>query len=146
MNEFEYGAEVEITKVTIDSVEGKRLAQESFTEIIDAPKSTSKQAAVSQREITKEELIETLKHTIRDISNNLIAEEGIGSHELGYIYNVLMNHIRVKLLDGKSAGLASETSLIHALNHRGTITHNFKSRPGLIASIVKYRKEIQNGR
>jgi len=144
LSEFEYGAEVEITRVDIERVEGKKLAMGSFTELIDAPRIPLIKTQEKKSE-SKEEMIDSLKHNVRDIANVLIAEEGIGSHELGYIYHVLMNHVREKILNGKSAGLATEESLQHAINHRYTLLHNFRARPGLIASIVKYRMELKNG-
>ena len=142
--EFEYGTEAEITKVNIQQVEGKKLAKDSFTEIIDAPNLPKNNLAAIATEYSKEKLIDTLKHTIRDIANILIIEEGIGSHELGYVYNILMDHVREKLLNGMSAGMANNELIIRALNNRSALQHNFKSRPGLIASIVKYRKETKN--
>jgi len=52
----------------------------------------------------------------------------------------LMDHVREKLLDGKSAGTANLQSLTHALSHRYNLLRNFKEKPGLVASIVKYKK------
>lgn len=144
INSFEYGVDVEITKVEIENVKGKNISDPmGFFEIIDAPtiRATSKSKVSVQ---TKEEMIETLKHSVRDIANYLLKEEGIGSHELGYLYNVLMNHIRVKLLDGNSAGNATEEQLKHAIHHRVSIQHNFSSINGLLSSIIKY-KATNNG-
>ncbi|MBF8296933.1 MAG: Helicase ATP-binding protein [Bacteroidetes bacterium] len=90
--------------------------------------------------LTREELIDELKHTVRDTADILLAEEGVGSHELGYLYNIIMDHVRMKMLDGKSAGAASAESLKHALRQRHNLSRNFKEKPGLVASIVKYRK------
>jgi hypothetical protein len=92
-----------------------------------------------------EEMIETLKHSVRDIASELLAEEGIGSHELGYIYGILMDHMRGKLLGGKSAGEAPMDSLKRALWHcRNGLPRNIKEKPGLIASMVKYKKAGAN--
>lgn len=143
LNEFSYGLDTEISRVKIKSVEGRKLIEGGFTEIIDAPNTSN--IKIEKEEESKEYLIDGLKHTIRDISEDLLADAGIGSHELGYFYNVLMDHVQIKLLEGKSLGVAKETLLKHALNHRYTISNNFKSRPGLISSIVKYKKEKKNG-
>lgn len=85
--------------------------------------------------------VETLKHSVRDIAADLLAEEGIGSHELGYLYNILMDHVRRNCCCGQSAGTAQAQDLQHALNHLSRLAANFKSKPGLIASIVKYKEE-----
>jgi hypothetical protein len=143
LESFEYGAEVEISKVEIDSVKGRRLDEDGFIEIIDAPPPMK----VEERndEPVLEELIETLKHSVRDIAAELLADEGIGSHELGYIYGVLMDHMRSKLLGGKSAGEAPMDSLKRALWHcRNALPRNIKEKPGLIASMVKYKKAGAN--
>lgn len=138
LNSFEYGSEVEISKVEIESVKGTNLFGEGFTEIREAPAVYRKSAEPQEK--SAEELIDELKHTVRDIADALLAEEGIGSHELGYLYNVLMDHIQNKLLDGKSAGLATVESIKHALRQRYILIRNFKDKPGLVASIIKYRK------
>jgi len=45
------------------------------------------------------------------------------------------------MLAGKTVGAASAEELRHALNRRHRMAANFKAMPGLVASIVKYRKE-----
>jgi hypothetical protein len=81
---------------------------------------------------------------VRDIAEDLLAEEGIGSHEKGYLYGVLMNHVSKKMLGGKTVGMASVEELRHALNRRHRMATNFKLTPGLVSSIVKYRREAQH--
>ena len=85
-----------------------------------------------------------LKNSVRDIAADLLAEEGIGSHELGYLYGVLMDHVSQQMLDGKTVGTASVEALRHALNRRHQMAANFKSRPGLVASIVQYKPEVRH--
>jgi len=51
-----------------------------------------------------------------------------------------------KLLNGTSAGLASVELLRHALAHRHDIMGNFRRNPGLVTSIVKYKKEGDHAR
>jgi len=146
LNSFDYSSEVEITKVNITKVEGKNIVQGSFVEIIDAPQNDSfKVKEKTEKYQSKEELIDQLKHIIRDIAELLLAEEGVGSHELGYFYNILMDHVQAKLLDKKSAGNSSIEELTHAIIHRSSIINNFKEFPGLVESIVKYKKEVTNG-
>ena len=89
------------------------------------------------------ELAESLKNSVRDIAANLLAEEGVGSHELGYFYGVLMDHVNKRMLGGKTLGAAAIEELRHALNRRHRMAANFKNIPGLVSSIVKYKKEVQ---
>ena len=85
------------------------------------------------------QLAELLNNSVRDIASNLLAEEGIGSHELGYLYGVLMNHVSTRMLSGKTVGTATVEELRHALNRRHRMASNFKNMPGLVTSIVKYK-------
>lgn len=138
LESFEYGLDVEISKVEIASVEGKKLEKGSFVEIVDGPAVLSRNK--TEQQLTHDELVDQLKHTVRDVASSLLADEGVGSHELGYFYGVLMDHVRSKLLNGSSAGAAADNLLRHALNHRHTIAANFQQKPGLVASIINHRK------
>ncbi len=89
---FEYGADVEISRVEIEGIESKDLFKSDFTQIIDPP--LSGRTAPKESKFSQIELRDLLKHTVRDIADALLADEGIGSHELGYFYGVLMDHIR----------------------------------------------------
>jgi len=142
LNGFEYGAEVEISKVEIDAVIGRRLFGDDFIEILS--ESDRSQIEEEEQETSKEELARTLKGIVRDICRALLAKEGIGSFELGYLYGVMMDHIKQKLLNNCSIGLASEESLRRAIHHRYTILHNVLKFNGLVTGIVKYRKSDAN--
>jgi type III restriction enzyme len=138
--QFEYGVDVEITKVEIEGVTAHKLDKDGFIEIHEPPLA-SHPKQTDEKEPIASEMVETLKHSVRDIAANLLAEEGIGSHELGYLYNVMMDHVCVKLLHDQSAGTAQVRDLQHALNHLPRLAYNFKSKSGLVASIIKYKKE-----
>lgn len=137
---FNYTVETEITKVEIASVEARALNGSGFKELHEAPTPNrlGKEPAGTDNAA---ELAESLKNSVRDIASNLLAEEGIGSHELGYIYGVLMDHVRRRMLGGKALGAATIEELRHALNRRHRMAANFKNAPGLVNSIVKYKKE-----
>jgi type III restriction enzyme len=142
LDSFEYGADVEISRVEIEGVEGKDLFKSDFTHIIDPPEHARPQSA--ENKLSKEELADLLKNSVRDIASALLADEGIGSHELGYFYGVLMDHVRAKLLGGATVGSATPELIKHALLHRHNLIANFKQRQGLVNSIIKYRKESPN--
>jgi hypothetical protein len=100
LDEFNYAVETEITKVEIASVLAKALDGSGFLEIHEPPTPyrTGKQAAENENAA---ELAESLKHSMLDIAEDLLAEEGIGSHEKGYLYGVLMDHVGKKMMGGK---------------------------------------------
>jgi type III restriction enzyme len=140
---FDYSLDTEISRVEVVSVEGRLLNGSGFVEIHEAPADYAVQRAVD--EITDPaELAEILKHSVRDIAEDLLAEEGIGSHELGYLYGVLMSHVSRKMLDGKTVGTSSVEALRRAIKRRHKMASYFKDRTGLVASIVTYKPEAEH--
>lgn len=145
LSTFDYTVETEISRVEIASVEARALDGSGFLEVREAP-------AIYSTRKTRDEisdpvvLAERLKNSVRDVAANLLAEEGIGSHELGYLYGVLIDHVSVQMLGGKTVGTASVDELRHALNRIHSMAANFKNRPGLVSSIVNYKPEAQNAK
>jgi len=139
---FQYGVGVEISKVEIDAVTSKHLFGHNFIEILSESDRSS--IHTKPKEISRDEMEDMLKKNIRDIGSALLAEEGIGSFELAYFYGVLMDHAKKKLLNNSTVGLAADENLKHAIRHRTTIYHNFRKLPGLVTSIVKYKKGVHN--
>jgi len=141
LDDFNYTVETEITKVEVAGVEAKMLDGSGFKELHGPPKPARGQKTAASGGESAAVLGEQLKHSVLDIAEDLLAEEGIGSHEKGYLYGVLMDHASKKLLEGKTVGAAPVEALRHALNRRHRLAANFKGMPGLVGSIVKYRKE-----
>lgn len=140
LDSFHYETETEITKVEIKSVEALVLDGSKFREVHDPP-AIYRVGKVVDETTDPAQLAELLKNSVRDVASDLLAEEGIGTHELGYLYGVLMGHVSKRMLAGKTVGAATAEELRHALNRRHRMSANFKAMPGLVASIVKYRKE-----
>ncbi len=103
---FDYALGTEISRVEIASVEGRLLNGSGFLEIHEAPAVYAVHKAPDEIN-DPAELAEMLKHSVRDIAADLLAEEGIGSHELGYLYGVLMSHVSKQIINSM-AGLESE--------------------------------------
>jgi len=111
-----------------------------FREIHEAPTAYIVKKPI--KEITDPaELADRLKKNVRDHAADLLADEGIGSHELGYLYGVLMSHVSKKMLNGKTVGTASLEELHHALNRISKMSANIKAKPGLVNSIVSHKVE-----
>ncbi len=140
---FNYAVETEITKVEIKSVEARTLDGSGFLELHEPP-TPYRGGETAKETVSASVLAELLKNSVRDIAENLLAEEGIGSHEKGYLYGVLMDHVSARMLGGKTAGTASAEELRHALNRRHRLATNFKAMPGLVGSIVKNKKEAHH--
>jgi type III restriction enzyme len=135
---FDYLIETEISRVDIRSVEGRRLDGQGFREIHGAP-TTHAMGKTALESADSAELSDRLKNSVRNIADNLLAEEGIGSHELGYLYGILMDHVGAKMLSGKTIGTSNIDELRHALNRLHNMANNFKTHAGLVPSIVKYK-------
>ena len=99
---FNYTVETEITKVEIASVEARTLDGSGFKELHEPP-TPYRVGKVPVETDNATELAESLKNSVRDIAANLLAEEGVGSHELGYFYGVLMDHVNKRMLGGSKS-------------------------------------------
>lgn len=136
---FDYTREVEITRVTLGGVISQTLDGSGFRAIDSAPGVVPGRQAPA--EINDPALLgDQLKHTVRDTAAQLLADEGIGTHELGYLYNVLMDHVNAQLLGGNTIATANLEQLRHALNCRNQLSRNFRDHPGLVTSIVMYKE------
>jgi superfamily II DNA or RNA helicase len=145
LNEFDYTIETEISRVEIANVRGQLLNGSGFREIHEPPASSRVRKTIDEISDPME-LAETLKNSVRNIAANLLAEEGIGSHELGYLYGVLIDHVSGRMLGSKTVGTANVDELRHALNRIHSMSSNIKKRPGLVSSIVNYKLEVQNAK
>jgi type III restriction enzyme len=135
---FDYTVDVEISKVTLGGVVSRQLDGSGFRTIDTAPLIPAGRRTPDEID-DPAVLGEMLKQTIRDEAAYLLAEEGIGSHELGYFYNVLMDHVSNKMLGGGTVGAASVEQLRHALKSRHALKANFMQRPGLVTSVVEHK-------
>jgi len=144
LDQFQYSDDVEITEVTIDGVTAKALDSSGFIEIHGPPSMPVPHPTLIAAELTAADMARILNQFVRDIGSALLAEDGIGSHELGYLYRVMMDHIRVKFLHDKTPGSAEPQDLKHAINRFPQFALHLKSRPGLVASIVKYKGGSSN--
>ncbi|MBI4690584.1 MAG: DEAD/DEAH box helicase family protein [Nitrospirae bacterium] len=129
-------SEVEITRVNLSGIKGVSLDETRRLEIHTPPDVTSSE---SNGKEDNGNFIEKLKQNVLDMGIALLYEAGIGSHERGYMYNVLMDHIRDKMFKGESAGFASKEDLKLALLKLPEIGRNFSSLPGLVEGIVRDR-------
>lgn len=82
----------------------------------------------SKKELSKEELVELLKSEVVEMSSNLLFEAGFGGLKKGLLYNTIMDHIKDKLLDGKSLSDASKEQIEVALINLEDVRKNF-SKP-----------------
>ena len=94
-----------------------------------------------QKEFSKDELIELLKEEVVEMASNLLFEAGFGGLKKGILYNTMMDHIKVKLLNNKNLSDASKEEIEVALANLEDVRKNF-SKP-IITGILGGRKNAQ---
>ena len=134
---FEYPVQgVEITKVEIESVTGIELGLRKRLEVVSAPDRDSSFTAEFNPD---DDLIrQSIKDEVIRMSEELLIEAGIPVAHKGKVYNVILNHINKRLLDGNTIGLAERPQLILTLRNLERVRSNFQSTPALIQSIVRF--------
>jgi hypothetical protein len=79
-----------------------------------------------QKEIlTKEELEELLKEQIVEMASDLLLEYGYGGLKKGILYNVIMDHIKLRLFSGKTLSETKKEEIEIVLDNLEEIRKNF---------------------
>lgn len=128
---------VEITKVTLRGIRSIHLGEDRQAEYEEAPQDQEITEVSSEQESIPEELREDLKNRVLELATELLYEHGFGSIYKSLLYDVVMEHIGKKILQGKTAGLATQIDLEFAIYKLEEIRKAFK-KPGLVASIIRY--------
>ncbi|MBM2817334.1 MAG: ResIII protein [Ignavibacteria bacterium] len=138
IDEFEYIKNIEISDIEIAGIKGKNIFDNSkFYQEYVIDNEANKHENTEKPE--RAELIEIFKSSIRDIASALLAEEGIGSHELGFLYGIILDHVKSKFFFGKPLMEATPEEFNFAYRAKTKIYHNFKDISGLVTSIIKFR-------
>ena len=125
---------VTITDQKIVGVEKQELTGEGWQTLETAPSSD----AESGLTISPEEMAEAIKEELLTMSERLLGEAGHSTHFKGKIYGILLDHVRLKFLDGSSLGLASPHHLEAARRLLPTVEKQMSERHGLIEGMVKH--------
>ena len=88
--------------------------------------------------VSPEAKAEAIREELLAMAERLLAHAGHTSQFKGRIYGILLDHIRMKFLDGSSLGLAEEHHLDAAWRMLSTVEHRIRGIPGLIEGMVKY--------
>jgi len=128
---------VEIPKVKIGSVIGKKLAGKQWTMVKSAPE-TLDGALPETVEISDDTLGDAIKETVLQMAEDMTIEAGCAASFKSEVYSALMGHIREKFLDGVSLGLAERAELSFAWKMLPQVKRNVSAVPGLIEGIIEY--------
>jgi type III restriction enzyme len=78
-----------------------------------------------KKELSKEELEELFKEQIVEMASNLLLEYGFGGLKKGELYNVIIDHIKSKLFNGKTLSEAKKEEIEIVLDNLEEIRKNF---------------------
>lgn len=125
---------VTITDQEISGVEKHELTGEGWMVLESVPESGDGVTI----EMSPEDIAEAIKIELLNLSDELLDNAGFTSQYKGQIYTNLLEHVRIKFLNGASLGLAEPYHLQAAWKMLPTVGENIASTPGLIEGMVKY--------
>ena len=126
----------EITRVDIAGVVGQELGEEGWKTVHSAPDVTASDGAIVK--VPDDSLREAVKDRLLQIAEDLTVTAGYASTFRGRVYSALLRHIRGKLLDGSSLGLAERAEVEFAWKMLTQVEKKVGAIPGLVAGIIKH--------
>lgn len=129
---------VEITRVDITEVIGRELAGSKWVSHHTPPEVREK-GELYVAPPSDEVLRESIKARLLEIAEELLDAAGYAPIEYkGMMYQVLIEHIREKFLDGETLGAATREQLLYVWKMLPQVKQKIQSIPGLIGGIVEY--------
>ena len=125
---------VEITGQTITDVESQELTDGGWK----MRESHAPYAAMSHVDVEAEKIAEGVQDELLAIAERLLQEAGHSSQFKGRVYDILLQHVRTKFLDGASLRLAQQHHLEAARRMLPKVEETILSVPGLVEGMVKY--------
>src|SRR3989344_726897 len=89
-----------------------------------------------KKEYTREELEELFKEQLVEMASNLLFEFGYGGLKKGELYNVILDHIKSKLFNGKNLSEVKKEEIEMVLENLEEIRKVF-SQPGIVDGILE---------
>ena len=132
---LEYPSEtVEITDQEITGVEETELTGEGWKTREALPE----YKAGSNIELSKDQMVEGIKEELLKIADRLLEHAGFTAQFKGDIYGILLEHVRMKFLDGSSLGMSDTRHLETTYRMLPKVEEKIKGVPGLVEGMVKY--------
>jgi superfamily II DNA or RNA helicase len=114
-----------ISKTRIEQMRKLYVSKERRMEILPGEDIDVKNLEGEEKELTREGLEEMLKEAIVEMASDLLLEYGFGGLKKGELYNVIMDHIKLKLFDGKQLSEATKEEVEIVLDNIAEIKKNF---------------------
>lgn len=125
---------VTITDQDITGVERRTLTDDGWITLETAPVFDGGVAVA----VAPEDIAEAIRNELMAMAERLLSHVGHSEQFKGRIYGILLEHIRMKFLDGASMGLAEPHHLDTAWRMLSIVEQRIKGIPGLIEGMVKY--------
>ncbi len=125
---------VEITGQTITDVESRELTDGGWT----MRESHAPYTAMSHVDVEAAQLADGVQEELLAIAERLLQEAGHSSQFKGRVYDILLQHVRTKFLDGASLRLAQQHHLEAARRMLPKVEESILGVPGLVEGMVKY--------
>ena len=125
---------VTITGQDITSVEGRELTAEGWKIVESAPEDSPAHTV----EQDGGAIGEGIQGELLNMAERLLERAGHSAQFKGRVYSILLQHIRVKFLDGASLGLADHPLLDAAWRMLPKVEEKVGDTSGLVEGMVKY--------
>jgi len=114
-----------ISKTKIEQMIKLYVDKERRMEILSGEDIDVKEDEKKKKELSREELEELFKEQIVEMASNLLLEYGFGGLKKGMLYNVILDHIKLKLFNGKNLSDAKKEEIEIVLDNIEEIRKNF---------------------
>ena len=132
---MEYSSQtVTITDQDITGVERRALTGGGWVDMEAAPAFDGGVAVA----VSPEDMADAVREELLAMAERLLQQAGHTAQFKGRIYNILLEHIRLKFLDGASLGLAEPQHLETARRMLPGVEGRIKGVSGLVEGMVKY--------
>ncbi len=114
-----------ISKTRIEQMRKLFINKDRKMEILEGEDIDIKEIEEINKVITREELEELFKKQIVEMASNLLLEYGFGGLRKGELYNVIIDHIKLKLFNGKNLSEVKKEEIEIVLDNLEEIRKNF---------------------
>src|SRR3989344_472857 len=117
-----------ISKTKIEQMRKLYINKERRMEILSGEDIELEDFEEEKKEISRDDLEEEFKQQIVEMSSSLLFENGFGGLRKGELYNIIIDHIKLKLFNGKNLSEVRKEEIEMVLGNLEEIRKNF-SKP-----------------
>ena len=139
LDELDYATEqVEITDQQISGVTGQELRPSGWTKHLNAPEGA---AAVAAAELSDNDLADSLRQRVKDISARATEDHGYAAIEQRYVYRAALLHISERFLGEGGVAYAERPDLHRAYGALGQLEEALLRRGDIVGGMIEYAED-----